>query len=80
MNLTQTVSLKRKNRTLHLFCDASSTPPIVAAVLFQKRGVKYYAADVPANIVDQFHVRNDDHIMALELYAILCGVETFCSE
>ena len=33
-NLTQTISLKSSPKTVHMFCDASGSPPIVAAVLF----------------------------------------------
>ena len=39
--------------------------------------MKYCKADVPEQVLDSFEHRNDNQIMNLEMYAILCSLETF---
>ena len=65
---------------IQMFCDASSNPPVVAAVLVKNQQIKYCSANVPLGTMKQFDKRNDDQIMNLELYAILCGLKTFSAE
>ena len=76
-DLTQSISLKRRGKTVDIFCDASGAPPIIAGVLFQHSQVKYCVANVPVELTTQFEKRNDDQIMGLELYAIWASLETF---
>ena len=57
----------------HLFSDARSTPPRVAAVLFIDG--KTFSCDMEpsAELVKSFRPRNDDQIMALEILSIAVG-------
>ena len=61
----------------HLFADARSTPPRVAAVLFARGCVWYSDWEPDAAIMRLFHQRGDNQIMGLELMAISLGLSTF---
>ena len=77
LDLTQSISLKHRSKATTMFCDASSSPPIVAAVLFHNDEVSYCVSRVPDDVVKLFDARSDNQIMALELYAILTGICSF---
>ena len=73
--LVQRISLKHKSKSTTMFCDASGSPPVIAAVLVENGKVMFCEAHVPSEIYNRFLTRNDDQIMALELYASLFGLE-----
>ena len=79
-NLVQNISLKHKSKSTTMFCDASSSPPMIAAVLFEEGKIFYCEAHVPEAILNKPLARNDDQIMALELYTILFGLGNFNSK
>ena len=65
---------------VHLFCDASSTPPHLGAVLFDGSECKWTHMAPPAEVLAQFRPRMDNQIMGLELLAISLGMCTFEKE
>ena len=75
--LKQAVDLRRRTKNIDMFCDASGSPPIMAAVLIDKDCAEYCTMRVPDVIMKKFDHRGDEQIMGLELLAILMGVETF---
>ena len=79
-DLTQEISLKHRHKTTTMFCDASGSPPIVAAVLIDNKNIFFCESAVPSKVFEKFASRNDDQIMALELYAILMGIESFADK
>ena len=64
---------------VHLFCDASSSPPHLGCVLFQRgsSSVKWCHMPVPKHVLENFRNRRDAQIMGLELLAISLGLSTF---
>ena len=67
-------------KPVHLFCDARSTPPRLAAVLFIDGGI-FYCDDAPsAELLASFFGSGDRHIMSLELASIALGISTFAEE
>ena len=67
-------------KPVHLFCDARSTPPRLAAVLF-KDGDILYCDDAPSDeLLASFFSSGDKHIMSLELASIALGISTFAEE
>ena len=76
-NLTQAISLKHKHRNIDMFCDASGSPPRIAAVVIDKYSIEHCAMDVLPTVAEKFEQRNDKQIMGMELLAILAGIETF---
>ena len=67
----------RPKPQVELFCDARSTPPRVAAVMYKDHHVAYTAWDVPDSVTRTFNQRRDAQIMGLELLAVLIGIATF---
>lgn len=62
---------------VHLFCDARSVPPRIAAVLIID-GQQFYTDCAPSDAVMQFFKpRGDKQIMSLELLSIAFGLCTF---
>ena len=61
----------------HLFADARSTPPRVAAVLFARGSIWYTDWEPDAAILRLFHRRSDNQIMSLELLAIAVAMSSF---
>ena len=78
--LTQSVSLKHKLKHVDIFCDASSSPPVLAAVVFSKTCVRYCVEDCPVWVFQKLENRDDDQIMAYEIMAILMAIESFREE
>ena len=78
--LTQSISLKHKVKQVNMFCDASSSPPVLAAVVFSKTSVRYCVQRCPDWVSLKLESRADDQIMAYEIMAILMGIETFKDE
>jgi len=67
----------------HLFVDARSTPPRVAAVLLKDRRVWYSDVAPPRRILQVLRNRNDGQIMSLEILSIAFGIsvmEELCSD
>ena len=66
---------------VHLFCDASSSPPHLGCVLLQRgsSSVKWCHMPVPKHVLHNFQQRRDAQIMGLELLAISLGLSTFAS-
>ena len=60
-----------------MFCDASGSPPRIAAVVIDKYSIEHCAMDVLPTVAAKFEQRNDKQIMGMELLAILAGIETF---
>ena len=61
----------------HLFCDASSCPAHLGAVLIVDKKFFWTHADPPPEVISQFTRRGDNQIMGLELLAITLGLCTF---
>ena len=72
--------LNTRTEVVELFCDASSTPPHVAAVLLKKGRLSYTDMPVPQELMDRLPIRKDKQIMALEILAIALGLSTFHGE
>jgi hypothetical protein len=67
-------------RPLHLFTDASGSPPYLGAVLYDGNKWRYAHMPVPKEIMSHFVNRNDNQIMGLELLGISMGMATFEDE
>jgi len=73
---TKQVSCKREK--VDLFCDAASTPPKLAAVLFNGQSrPEFTRIDVEKRLMQKFEDRKDNQIMGLEILAIILGIETY---
>ena len=59
-----------------MFCDASGSPPILAATIFDGLKILYTVLEVPTWFTDRLCPRDDEYIMGLELAAITLGLET----
>ena len=79
-NLTQKISLKHKSKVVDMFCDASGSPPVLAAILCDKRAATYCVMDAPCWAKEKLQHRNDEQIMAYEILAIMMGLETFSKD
>ena len=64
-------------RPVHLFCDASSTPPYLGAVVLLEDEILWTHMSPPANVLHSFLTRRDKQIMGLELLAISMALDTF---
>ena len=65
-------------RTVQVFCDARSTPPRLAAVVYAPDGQSYYTdMEPPQVLLDFFEDRRDAQICGLELCAIALALSTF---
>ena len=62
---------------VHRFCDASSTPPHLGAVVFVDDVIMWTHLAPADDLVDSFKRRSDNQIMGLELLAISLGMCTF---
>ena len=56
-----------------MFCDARSTPPRVAAVLFVNGRIFWADMEPDESILKAFRPRGDNHIMSLEILSIALG-------
>ena len=65
---------------VHLFCDARSTPPRVAAVLFVDGQIFFTDMEPYPQTLKGFRKRGDNHIMSLELLSIGLGLSSFESK
>jgi len=73
-----TKQLSCKRVKIDLFCDAASTPPKLAAVLFDGQSrPEFTRMDVEKRLMHKFEDRKDNQIMGLEILAIILGIETF---
>lgn len=73
-DLFQTVPWQKNvTKPLHLFCDARSTPPRVAAVLIGDQRTHYSDWEPTAEVMSCFRKRRDGQIMGLELLSIAFG-------
>ena len=70
----------RSEKPVHMFCDARSTPPRVAAVLYKDRKFAYCDIEPPAEILYSFMKREDNQITSLEILSIALGISTFAKE
>ena len=61
----------------HLFCDASGSPPHIAAVLHVDGQWFWTHMPIQQKTISLLEVRNDAQIMALELLSISLGLCTF---
>jgi len=61
----------------HLFCDASGSPPHIAAVLHVDGQCFWTHMPIQEKTISMLEVRNDAQIMALELLSISLGLCTF---
>ena len=66
-----------KREQLHLFVDARSTPPRLAAVLVGDGIVEFCDMEPEASVLSNFKQRGDNQIMSLELLSIALGVCSF---
>jgi len=62
---------------IHMFGDASSTPPYLGAVLFADGKWEYTHMAPPSEVLERFRRRRDKQIMGLELLAISLGLSTW---
>lgn len=62
---------------VHLFCDASSNPAHLGAVIFYGGAWMWTHMAVPKSLLDCFQHRNDGQIMGLELLAVSLGLCSF---
>ena len=78
--LSELVPWEQSNQQcVHLFCDARSVPPRIAAVLVFD-GKEYYTDCAPPDeVVAFFKPRGDNQVMSLELLSIAFGFCTFAS-
>ena len=58
----------------HLFSDARSSPPRVAAVLFCDGVCSYTDVEPPKQLMDSWDESGDKHIMSLEILSIALGM------
>jgi len=56
-----------------MFCDARSTPPRVAAVLFVNGRIFWADMEPDESTLKAFRPRGDNHIMSLEILSIALG-------
>jgi hypothetical protein len=66
-----------KPEHIHVFTDARSTPPRLAAVLLHNGELSFADAPPLASVIDQLDKRDDQQIMALEMIAAFFGISTF---
>ena len=66
-----------KREQLHLFVDAHSTPPRLAAVLVGDGIVEFCDMEPEESVLSNFRRRGDNQIMSLELLSIALGVCSF---
>ena len=64
---------------VHMFCDASSSPPYLGVVMFCDGEWQWTHSPVPCDLLNCFLRRRDAQIMGLELLAISLGLSTFAS-
>ena len=65
------------SQPVHLFVDASGSPPYLGAVAFYK-GEAWFTHMAPSRkMMEHFRSRGDNQIMGLELLAISLGLSTF---
>lgn len=62
---------------VHLFCDASSTPPHLGAVLFVDGQCLWTHRPLESHVMSFFQSRKDNQIMGLELLGVSLGLSTF---
>ena len=62
---------------IHLFCDASGSPPHLGAVLLHEDGCFYTHLKPGGKLLSMFKPRKDNQIMGLELLSISLGMATF---
>ena len=60
--------------TVHMLCDARSTPPRVAAVLMIDRRIFWSDWEPEPEVMSLFQERRDGQIMSLELLSIAFGM------
>ena len=66
-----------KQQPIHLFCDASGSPPHLGAVLLHEEGCFYTHLKPGGELLSMFKPRRDNQIMGLELLSISLGMATF---
>ena len=66
-----------ESSAVHLFCDASGSPPQLAAVLFVDGSCLFTHMPAPKDSLLNFRSRADNQIMGLELLAISLGLSAF---
>ena len=69
-----------QGQPVHLYVDARSTPPRLAAVLSVDGRLLYTDWEPPRQLMALFRQRGDNQIMSLELLAIALGLSTFADE
>ena len=67
-------------KPIHMFCDARSTPPRLAAVLYIDGDILFCDAPPSDELMGSFFRSGDKHIMSLELASIALGISTFADE
>lgn len=80
--LSLEISEKRKwveidTPPVFMYCDARSTPPRAAAVLFWDGQAAYCDEEPSAKVMSCFRRRGDNQIMSLELLSIAYGISSF---
>ena len=68
---------RERLRPVHLFCDARSTPPRVAAILLRDGQRRFCDMQPDEKQLGFFKKRGDNQIMSLELLSIALGVSTW---
>ena len=71
---------RKRLRPVHLFCDARSTPPRVAAILFRDGQISFCDMQPDAKQLSYFTKRGDNQIMSLELLSIALGISTWSNQ
>jgi hypothetical protein len=75
--LKREVDLRSDKEHVHIFTDARSTPPRLAAVIEVDGQLQYTDIEPSPSQMQQLSVRNDDQIMGLEMMAAMLAIQTF---
>jgi hypothetical protein len=67
-------------RHVHIFTDARSTPPRLAAVMLVDGKLSFTDAPPTPEVIEQLLKRDDQQIMALEMIAAYFGLSSFAEE
>ena len=65
---------ENKQMPVHIFCDARSTPPRIAAVMIKDGRTSFCDMAPSDELMNSFKRRGDNQIMSLEILSIALGI------